>query len=57
MCLFTNCTSSGNNLEKKQEKQKVQPSNGEWQKMSPLEIKNAIELFNKDWMELAVGTL
>lgn len=55
MCLFANCTSSGNNLEKKQEKQKVQPSNGEWQKMSPLEIKNAIELFNKDWMALAVG--
>lgn len=26
-----------------------------WKKISPYEIKNAIELFNKDWMALAVG--
>jgi len=26
-----------------------------WQKVAPSEVKNAVELFNKDWMALAVG--
>ncbi len=30
-------------------------ANGEWHEISPLEIKNAIDLFDNDWMALAVG--
>ncbi len=32
-----------------------QTENADWQEISPLEIKNGIELFDKDWMALAVG--
>ncbi|MCD8312596.1 MAG: flavin reductase [Bacteroidales bacterium] len=28
---------------------------GEWAKVSPYELKNAVELFNKDWMAVAAG--
>lgn len=31
------------------------PETQTWQKISPKEVKNAVELFDKDWMALAVG--
>lgn len=55
MCLITSCTSSGNNSEKGEKAKKEQSVNDEWKEISPLELKNAIELFDKDWMVLAVG--
>lgn len=49
VCMFQSCDSSG-----KQEGENRNSGNN-WQAISPLEIKNAIELFDKDWMALAVG--
>lgn len=49
MCMLQSCDSTG-----KQEGDNLNSDNN-WQKISPLEIKNAIELFDKDWMALAVG--
>jgi len=49
MCMFQSCNSSGKQTEENK------TADNDWQEISPLEIKNAIELFDKDWMALAVG--
>lgn len=33
----------------------TQVSNGEWKEITPYDLKNAVQLFNRDWMALAVG--
>lgn len=53
MCMLQSCDSSAKQDGEDNGKEQT-PTNG-WQKISPLEIKNAIELFDKDWMALAVG--
>lgn len=57
MSILTSCNAGDNNTEKNTaDKGKANSnSSGEWQKISPMEIKNSIELFDKDWMALAVG--
>lgn len=49
MCMLQSCNSSGRQTEEDRTADSV------WHEISPLEIKNAIELFDKDWMALAVG--
>lgn len=49
MCMLQSCNSSG----RQTEEDRTADSN--WHGISPLEIKNAIELFDNDWMALAVG--
>lgn len=49
MCMLQSCNSSGKQAEEDNTADSV------WHEISPLEIKNAIELFDTDWMALAVG--
>lgn len=52
-CLFAACSSSSAETAKK----KGQSAEGkEWQTIKPTNVKNAVQLFDKDWMALAVGT-
>lgn len=53
-CLTSACGSSSAKP-KDGEQQPVSTESQEWKAISPTEIKNAIELFDKDWMALAVG--
>lgn len=51
--LFTGCGSSFTKTEKNEEEQSVEGK--EWQAIKPTDVKNAVQLFDKDWMALAVG--
>lgn len=46
---------SATNGESEVDAEMRESENAEWQKVSPSDIKNAIELFDNDWMALAVG--
>lgn len=54
--VFISCLTSCNSCSTKMENSKEEYSEAkEWKPISPLKVKNAIQLFDKDWMALAVG--
>lgn len=59
VCMTSGCTSSADNsdcsVNSGSSVRSEIPADGKWHEISPLEIKNSIELFDKDWMALAVG--
>lgn len=51
-CLLASCGSSAAKAEK-EDKKNVESM--EWHEIKPTDVKNAVQLFDKDWMALAVG--
>ncbi|MCH5326272.1 MAG: flavin reductase family protein [Duncaniella sp.] len=52
--MLLSCNS--NMAAEEQDETNVASDSARWRSITPYDIKNAVELFNKDWMALAVGT-
>lgn len=49
------CLISCNSRSKKMDNSNKNTQEQQWERISPVEVKNAVQLFDKDWMALAVG--
>lgn len=55
VCCLTNACGSSSTKPKDGAQQPVSLESREWKAISPTDVKNAVGLFDKDWMALAVG--